>query len=81
MIWLASFAALQGNVTDQLARAARNWAKSLAWVTPSIAARSGEGTAPAQSTDTVWPAWVMIGPCTVIRTVRLAGDPPRTGIV
>jgi hypothetical protein len=58
-----------------------NWLKLAAWLTASIACRSGEGTLPIQSTDVVWPAWIMIGPCTVRSAVSCSVAAPRTGIV
>ena len=65
----------------QPASAARNCAKSVARLTPSMTARSGEGMPPIQSTDVVCPACVMTGPCTVMSTVRRTAGPPRTPIV
>ena len=65
----------------QLARAALNWLKLAAWSTARIAARSGEGTLPIQSTEVVCPARVMIGPCTVMSTVSGLAAAPRTPIV
>jgi len=65
----------------QLARAFLNWAKLVAWLTASSAARSGEPTLPIQSTDVVCPACVMIGPWTVRSTVSVLVAAPRTSIV
>ena len=42
---------------------------------------SGEGMLPIQSTEVVWPACVITGPCTVMSTVSWTAGPPRTGIV
>jgi hypothetical protein len=65
----------------QPASAVRNCAKSLAWLTARMTARSGDAALPIQSTDVVCPARVMTGPCTVRSTVRRTAGPPRTGIV
>src|SRR5215510_7274967 len=57
--------------------AALNCAQFDAWLTPISAPRSSEGTLPIQSTAIVCPAWVMIGPCTVMSTASDTGGDPR----